>query len=385
MREQTLAWSGVTDEIAWGLGDRHRVPGPLRPAGVADVAYLLPHGTIRLLVIGTGDRQPNPEELDRMREHVRQGMAEGAVGLSTGLSYPPAMFADTEELVALCEEVAPFGGFFAPHHRSYGKGALEADAEMIEVARRSGVPLHLTHCVMNFPGNEGRARADPPTGGAGPRGDRGDGRCVPVYCRVHLSRLTASTLDLGEGHGGDAGGPRGRRPGPAGQAREMEEGTAGYHFLPIAWDTVEISAVGTEANQRWVGKRLPEIAAAQSVTPFEAARRLLLQERLNVNVLLHVGFEANLREVIRQPYHMGGTDGILTGAKPHPRGYGTFPRFLGKYARDEGMFRVEEIVRKLTSLPQRRLGQWDRGPRAAGSVGGSGRVRSRERAGHRDL
>jgi N-acyl-D-amino-acid deacylase len=139
------------------------------------------------------------------------------------------------------------------------------------------------------------------------------------------------------------------------------EGTAGYHFLPIAWETVEISAVATDGNQRWVGKRITEIAAAQGVGNFEAARRLLLEERLNVNVIMHVGYEENLRVVIQQPYHMAGTDGIMTGAKPHPRAWGTFPRFLGHYARDEGMFRVEEIIRKMTSLPCRRLGQWDRG------------------------
>jgi N-acyl-D-amino-acid deacylase len=362
VREQTLAWSGVTDEIAWDWSSVAEYLARFDRQTSPNVAYLLPHGTIRLLVMGSGDRAPTADELDRMRAHVRQGMAEGAVGLSTGLSYPPAMFADTEELVALCKEVAPFGGFFAPHHRSYGRGALDSYAEMVEVAHRAGVPLHLTHCVMNFAGNEGRARElvsmlnalDPAETEV----------TVDAYPYTAGSTYLASLLPPWTSVSGTQG-TLAALTDPAQSERvrhEVEvEGTAGCHFMPIDWNTVEICAVGSEAGQKWVGKRIPEIAAAQGISSFEATRRLLLEERLNVSVIMHVGFESNLREVIRQPYHMAGTDGILTGAKPHPRGYGTFPRFLGKYTRDEGMFRVEEIVRKMTSLPQRRLGQWDRG------------------------
>jgi N-acyl-D-amino-acid deacylase len=362
VREQTLAWNGVQDEIAWDWSSVTEYLERFDKRTSLNVAYLVPHGTVRILVMGTENRKPTRAEMDEMRRHVHQGMVEGAVGLSTGLSYPPAMFADTGELVELCEEVAPFGGFFAPHHRSYGKGALDSYAEMIEVARRARVPLHFTHCVMNFAGNEGRARElvemfnslDPTEVEL----------TVDAYPYTAGSTYLASLLPPWTTEKGTEGtlAALSDEAQSARIRREMEvEGTAGYHFLPIAWETVEISAVATDGNQRWVGKRITEIAAAQGVGNFEAARRLLLEERLNVNVIMHVGYEENLRVVIQQPYHMAGTDGIMTGAKPHPRAWGTFPRFLGHYARDEGMFRVEEIIRKMTSLPCRRLGQWDRG------------------------
>jgi N-acyl-D-amino-acid deacylase len=362
VRERTVAWNGVHDCITWDWSSVAEYLEQFDGRTSPNTAYLVPHGTVRILVMGDEDRAPKPHELAEMRRHVRQGILEGAVGLSTGLSYPPAMFADTDELVELCEELVPFGGYFAPHHRSYGKGALDSYAEMVEVARRARVPLHLTHCVMNFAGNEGRARElvaminalDPEeielTADAYPytAGSTSLASLLPPWTSLGGAEATLAALaDDGQA---------------ARIRREMEEeGTPGYHFLPVAWDTVVVSAVETEDNQRWVGRRIPEIAAAQGIESFEAARRLLLQERLNVNVVLDVGHEDNLRTIIQQPWHMGGTDGIMTGAKPHPRSWGTFPRFLGNYARDERMFRVEEIVRKMTSLPCRRLGQWDRG------------------------
>jgi len=362
VREQTVAWNGVHESVAWDWSSVAEYLDHFDRRTSPNVAYLLPHGTIRILAMGPEDRAPTRDEMETMRQHTRQGMREGAVGLSTGLSYPPAMFADTEELIELCKEVAPFGGFFAPHHRSYGKGALESYAEMIEVARRARLPLHLTHCVMNFAGNEGRARdlvdmidaLDPAevevTVDAYPytAGSTYLASLLPPWTAVKGAQGTLAALAEEEQ--------------AARIRREMEvEGTPGYHFLPIDWETVEISAVMTDGNQRWVGKRVSQIAAAQGISAFDAARRLLLEERLNVNIILHVGHEINLRTVIQQPYHMASTDGIMTGAKPHPRAWGTFARFLGHYARDKGMFRVEEIVRKMTSLPCRRLGQWDRG------------------------
>jgi N-acyl-D-amino-acid deacylase len=362
VREQTLAWNGAHEGIAWDWSSVTEYLAQFDGRTSPNVAYLVPHGTVRLLVMGSEDRPPTAAELTEMRRHVREGMAEGAVGLSTGLSYPPAMFAGTEELVALCEEVAPFGGFFCPHHRSYGKGALDSYAEMIEVARRARVPVHFTHCVMNFQGNEGRARdlvamlnaLDPNEVEV----------TVDAYPYTAGSTYLASLFPPWMATNGTEGALAAlAADDTAAKIRhELEvEGTAGYHFMPIDWNTVVISSVASEANQRWVGRRVPEIAAAQGIASFEAARRLLLEERLNVNTVLHVGYEVNLRTVIQQPYHMASTDGIMTGTKPHPRAWGTYARFLGHYARDEGLFSIAEMVRKMTSLPQRRLGQWDRG------------------------
>ena len=362
VREQTIAWSGVQEGIAWDWSSVAEYLDKLDRRISLNAAYHVPHGTVRILVMGQEDRKPTAAELDEMRRHVRQGMEEGAVGLSTGLSYPPAMFADKEELVALCEEVAAFGGFFCPHNRSYGKGALDSYREMIEVARRARVPVHFTHCLMNFPGNEGRAvdlvemlgALDPATVDL----------TVDSYPYAAGSTYLASVLPPWVAVKGAAGtlAALADEQQCARMRRELEvEGTPGYHWMPMDWNTIEISSVESAANQRWIGKRIPEVAAGMGVESFEAVRQLLIEEKLNVNILLHVGFEVNFWTIMKQPYHMAASDGLLAGARPHPRAWGTFARYLGHYARDEGLFTWQEIVRKMTSLPHRRLGQWDRG------------------------
>ena len=126
--------------------------------GVAtNVAYLIPQGTLRALVMGFAEGPATPAQVRRMQQVIAESMAQGAVGMSSGLTYTPGMYASTAELVALCRTVAELGGFYAPHHRSYGKGALEAYQEMIDVARASGCALHLSHATMNFAVNKGRA------------------------------------------------------------------------------------------------------------------------------------------------------------------------------------------------------------------------------------
>jgi len=362
IRRHTASWNGDAPDCDWAwtsvAGYLEHLDGKTSP----NVAYLVPHGTVRMLVMGYEDRPPTPDELAEMCRHVAQGMEEGAVGLSTGLSYPPAMYADTDEMVELCREVAARGGYFSTHHRSYGKDALGAYREMFEVGRRSGVPVHLTHCVMNFPGNEGKAEElvaeinalDP----------REVEVTVDTYPYLAGSTYLASLLP-----------PWVSRNGPDGvlvalrdeeTARRMRhevdvEGTPGYHGMPMDWGTIEISSVGTEANRRWVGCTVAEIGAAQGIPPFEAARKLLLEEDLDVNILLHVGHEENVRTIMRQPYHTVGSDGLMAGQKPHPRAWGAFARYLAHYARDEGMFTWEQMAVKMSSLPCRRLGQWDRG------------------------
>ncbi len=156
LREQLAGWNGVPD-LAWDWRTVGEYLDRVDRGAAVNVAYLVPQGTVRMVVVGTQDRPATAAELVRMQDLVATGMAEGAFGMSSGLTYVPGMFADTAELVALCEVVARAGGFYAPHQRSYGRGALEAYAEVVEVARRSGVALHLTHATMNFAVNAGRA------------------------------------------------------------------------------------------------------------------------------------------------------------------------------------------------------------------------------------
>ncbi|MFK8912417.1 amidohydrolase family protein, partial [Streptomyces sp. YS-3] len=138
-------------------------------------------------------------------------------------------------------------------------------------------------------------------------------------------------------------------------------GADGCHGVPIDWETIEISGVGDPALAPFVGRTVARSARERGETPWTTARRLLIDDRLGPTILQHVGHEENVRAIMRHRVHTGGSDGILQGAKPHPRAYGTFPHYLGHYARDLGILPLEEMVAHLTSRPAARLRLTDRG------------------------
>ncbi|MDB1086959.1 D-aminoacylase [Streptomyces sp. ACA25] len=323
--------------------------------GVAlNAAYLVPQGTVRALVMGWEDRPPTDRELTGMREHVARGLAEGAVGMSSGLTYTPGMYATGAELTELCRVVAGYGGYYCPHHRSYGAGALAAYAEMARLCQESGCALHLAHATMNFEVNAGRA------------GEllelldtaRAGGLDVSLDTYPYLAGCTTLAALLPSwAHEGGPGELLARLRDDAVAERIRHDlevgGSDGCHGVPVDWHTVEISGV-----------RDPALAAehiGRRVSGFAQARHLLLADRLGTTILQHVGHEDNVRAIMRHPAHTGGSDGILCGEKPHPRAYGTFPRYLGHYSRDLGILPLTECVAHLTSRPARRLRLPDRG------------------------
>lgn len=354
IREAIAGWNGDGCDIDFDWRD---VGGYLDrlDAGIAvNAAYLVPQGTVRALVCGWEDRPATDRELDRMRQLVAEGLAQGAVGLSSGLTYAPGMYAPTAELTELCRVVAAHGGYYCPHHRSYGADALGAYREMIDVSRASGCALHLAHATMNFPVNAGRA------------GELltllddalADGVDLTLDSYPYLpGSTTLAALLPGWAHGGGPPALLARLADDAQAAvirKELEvTGSDGCHGVPVDWDTIEISGVRDPAlAARWVGRRLER---------FEQARELLLADRLGATILQHVGDEHNVRAIMRHRTHTGGSDGILCGDRPHPRAFGTFPRFLGRYVRELGVLSLEECVAHLTGRPARRLGLPDRG------------------------
>ena len=158
LRDQLAGWNGVPDSLEFGWASIADYLDDIDRHGVAvNVAALIPQATVRMNVLGSEDRTATSSELTAMRAQVDRGMRDGAFGMSSGLTYVPGTFTDSQELIELCRVVAGYGGYYAPHHRSYGAGALGAYSEMIDVARQSGCPLHLTHATMNFTINRGRA------------------------------------------------------------------------------------------------------------------------------------------------------------------------------------------------------------------------------------
>lgn len=362
LRTQLAGWNDDPPGFDWSWRSVGEYLDRLDRGVAVNVAYLVPQGTVRMLAVGWDARPATERELDRMRELVATGLAEGALGMSTGLTYPPGSYADTEELVALCEVVAAGGGYFSPHHRSYGAGALAAYAEMVEVSRRSGCPLHLAHATMNFPVNAGRAGEllalldDALAAGC----DVSFDTYPYVAGATYLSALLPSWSTEG---GLDATLARLSDQDVRERIRvDLEEvGSDGCHGVPVDWAAIEISGVRRPEHAHLVGRSVLAAAAAAGRAPAELYFDVLVADRLGTSCLMHVGHEDNVRTIMRHPAHTGGSDGLLVGARPHPRAWGTFPRYLGRYVRELGVLGLAECVAHLTGRAARRLRLTDRG------------------------
>lgn len=367
VRRAITGWNGNGDDIdfTWrSVGEYlDRLDHGFGGEGIAvNAAYLIPQGSVRMLAVGWDDREATPRELDRMRQLVAEGMREGAVGMSSGLTYTPGMYAKDAELTELCRVVAEYGGYYCPHHRSYGAGALDAYREMVDLTREAGCSLHLAHATMNFGVNKGRgpellALVDDALAG-------GADISLDTYPYTPGCTTLVAMLPSWASEGGpEAILARLREEGTAEKIRHHMEvvGADGCHGVPIEWDTIEISGVADAALAEYVGRTVQESADARGEAPWVTARRLLLDDGLGSTILQHVGHEENVQAIMRHRVHTGGSDGILRGDKPHPRAYGTFPQYLGRYVRELGVLGLEECVAHLTSRPAARLRLPDRG------------------------
>jgi len=367
LRTQLAGWNDDPAGFDWDWRSVGEYLDRLDRGIAVNAAYLVPQGTVRMLAVGWEARPATAAELDRMRSLVATGLAEGAVGLSSGLTYTPGMYADTEELVALCAVVGAGGGYYSPHHRSYGAGALEAYAEMVDVSRRSGCPLHLAHATMNFPVNEGRAGEllsllD---------GAIADGCDITLDTYPYLPGATylSALLPSWATEGGlDATLARLSDQDTRERIRaDIEDhGSDGCHGVPVDWASIEINGVRTAEHAHLVGHSVAESARAAGRAPAELYFDVLVAEQLGTSCLMHVGHEDNVQAIMRHPAHTGGSDGLLVGDRPHPRAWGTFPRYLGHYVRELGVLSLEECVAHLTGRAARRLRLTDRGLVRAG-------------------
>ena len=362
IREQIAAWNG-TPELDHSWRSVREYLDLIDRGSPTNAACLVPQGNVRMAVVGNDDRPATEAEIERMRAMVARGMADGAHGLSSGLTYTPGMYADDDEIVALLEPVRAAGGYYCPHHRNYGSRVVESYQECLDVARRAHVPLHLAHCHVNFPQNRGRApevldAIDEATVryGLDVTLDTYPYRASATYLGAPLPSWsqeggTAATLD--------------RLRDRATRARVLHEieveGTDGNHGVPMDWTTLVVTGTADPALSWVVGHSVADLAKKRGEEPGRVYADLLVADRLRSGCLLQVGNEENIRAIMRHSAHTAGSDGILVGDRPHPRGWGTFPRYLGHYVRELGLLSLEECVRHLTSRPAQRLGLTDRG------------------------
>ncbi|HXR74090.1 D-aminoacylase [Actinocrinis sp.] len=369
LRQQISGWHGDPEELAWDWRTVGEYLDRIDEGCAVNAVYLMPQGTLRMMCVGNDDRPATAAELDAMRRMLAEGLQQGAVGMSSGLTYTPGMYADTDELVELCRVVAEYGGYYSPHHRSYGAGALEAYEEMIRVSERSGCPLHLAHATLNFSVNTGRAPD------LLQLIDDASARGVDITLDSYPYLPGATTLAALLPSWAASGGPDAlvaRLRDPAARERMAADleiaGSDGCHGVAIDWSAIQISGTRHAANRALAGLSVAQAAARSGKPPAQFCFDLLLADDLGVSCLLHVGNEENVRAILRHPAHLVGSDGLLIGERPHPRAWGTFPRYLGHYVRDEGLLTLEECVAQMTGRAARRLGLSSRGRVAPGLV-----------------
>lgn len=362
LRGQLAGWNDDPPGFDWNWRSVGQYLDRLDQGIAVNAAYLVPQGTLRMLVVGWDDRPATDAEIAVMKDQLAQALVQGAFGMSSGLTYTPGMYADTSELVQLCEVVGSFGGFYSPHHRSYGAGALEAYAEMVDVSKRSGCPLHLAHATMNFPVNKGRA----PELLALLDDAIADGADISLDTYPYLPGATYLSALLPSW--ATEGGPEralARLSDVDTRERIREEieeiGSDGCHGVPVDWDSIEINGVRNERNAHLVGASVYASAARLGRTPADLYFDVLADERLGTSCLMHVGHEENVQAIMKHPAHTGGSDGLLVGDRPHPRAWGTFPRYFARYVRELGVLSLEECVEHLTGRAAKRLRLTDRG------------------------
>lgn len=340
-----------------------------------NIAMFVGHGTIRSEVVGNEDRPPSESELERMKELVAVAMEDGALGLSTGLFYLPGSFATTEEVIELARVAGEHGGIYISHMRDEGEGVFDSVRETIRIGREAGIPVQMTHHKIGAWRNFGRASESVEL--------IADARAEGVDITFDQYPYTASSTGLSSiiprwAQEGDRLEERLRDPGA--RARIVDDIMA-WVEMRFANDPSKIQLVSCDFDEGVTGFPEPmsgltlrDVLVARQVEPTpEAVADLILQidQAGRCQAIFHAFDERDVRTLMASEHGMVGSDGSLVRfgrASPHPRGYGTFPRVLGRYARDLGVISLGEAVRRMTSAPADRLGFDGRGRVESGRV-----------------
>jgi N-acyl-D-amino-acid deacylase len=337
-----------------------------------NVVQLVGHGTLRVAAMGFARRPPTGQELAEMQRQLAQAVEDGAWGLSTGLIYAPGSYATTEEIVEVAR-AARGRGIYASHIRGEGANLLEAVAEAIRIGREANLPVQVSH--IKAAGRPNWGKVPEALALIDAAADGGLDVMADVYPYTASSTSLRTLLPDWALEGGlDAMLARLADPATRDRIRrEVEAPATGQGLLDrIGWENILIA--WAPARRDAEGRRLSELAAARGIDPVDAVFEVLRDARGVAAIILFQLDERDLRYALAHPRVVIGSDGSalatygeLAEGKPHPRSYGTFPRVLGEYAREQRVLSLSQAVHKMTGLPARRLGFRDRGTIRAGA------------------
>lgn len=361
----TFDWTGFA-----GYFERLRERGT-----TINVGTFVPATTVRRDVIGLDNRRPTAEELSRMEAMVDQAMRDGAFGLSSALIYVPGSFADTAELVALAKVAAKHGGIYISHVRGESFNLFNALDEAISIGKDAGLPVVIFHLKVAAKSNWGRMSE------ALDKLDQANAAGVRVSATMYPYTAggtgLSATLPLWVQEGGRQK-MIDRLKDPAIRARartEIETKIDGWEnlLLGATFDGIQVASAPPEIDQSIIGKRITQIAAERKRDPWDVYFNLLIDSGGRIGALYHMMSEEDVATGLRSTLVTIGTDsaalrteGVLSQGAPHPRSYGTFPRVLSKYVRDDKVLSLSEAVRRMTGGAAQQMGITDRGLIRAG-------------------
>ncbi|MGL5535097.1 N-acyl-D-amino-acid deacylase family protein, partial [Cetobacterium sp.] len=325
-------------------------------------AYLVPHGNIRMEAMGLEGRPATDEEIKKMCEITRREMEAGAFGLSTGLIYIPCAYSETKEIIEMCKVVAEFDGVFVIHQRSEADTIVNSMREVIEIGKKSGVKIHFSHFKVCGKNNwkyldemlnlleEARKEGIEVSFDQYPyaAGSTMLGVILPPWAHAGGTDELMKRLENNDCRNK--------------MIHDMENGIPGWdNFVEFAGlDQIFVTSVKTEKNSDLIGKNLLEIGKIRGKDPYNATFDLLLEEENAVGMVDFYGLEEHVIKILKRPEQNICTDGLLTG-KPHPRAYGSFPRVLGRYVREQKILTIEEAIFKMTKKAAISFGIKNRG------------------------
>jgi N-acyl-D-amino-acid deacylase len=336
-----------------------------------NIASYVGSGQVRAAVLGNVDRAPTPAELARMEELVDQAMRDGAIGLSSGLIYPPDLFAETSELITLARVAARSGGIYTSHIRGEGSHWKKSVDEAIEISQMAGLPAHILHFKIDGHANWGQMAAQVREVQAAR--DRGVDITADQY--PYIAAMTGLEMCIPpkflEGTSEDVV-KRLRDPKVRQQIRQaIASGLPGWEDNEVksvgGWHGVLVASLQKAENKKYEGKRMDEVAKMMGRDPVDALLDLLVSEGGSAEAIYFSMSEADVELAMKQPWVGIGSDGSAVApemtfmGKPHPRFYGTFPRVLGVYVRAKHVLTLPDAVRKMTSLSAAITGLSDRG------------------------
>ena len=331
---------------------------------------------VRRMVLGDEDKAPTPEQLERMKSLVRDGMRDGAVGVSTSLEYAPAPYAKTDELIALAGEASKFGGIYATHMRNESDSVLTAIDEALRIGREAHIPVEIWHIKVAGRHNWGRM----PEVVGKIEGARATGMDITAdtYAYTAWFNSFSAFIPPWAHDGGDAKLIE-RLKDPAARARIRKDMLTPSNDWDNEWQEIpgpEAVMIGVVQNPKLLplqGKTLADVAKLWGKDPIDTIFDLLIEDQAFTNVAVFGMSEPDVLLALQQRWvsvdnDSSGTspEGLLGQEHPHPRAYGTFPRILAKYVREEKKLPLEEAIRKFSALPAQRMRLTDRGVLKAG-------------------